>query len=77
MVFLGFLNFYRLSDSLGPLVIAIIAVGKEVISFMAILLIFLIPYGFIVENMLYPNRFVTGKGFLGLFDLSKQGSLMG
>ena len=33
--------YYRLSDTLGPLVIAIIEVGKEVMGFMYILIIFL------------------------------------
>lgn len=41
LFFVSFMIYYRLSDTLGPLVIAIIAVGNEVLGFMSILLVFL------------------------------------
>jgi len=42
LFFVNFTVYYRLSDTLGPLVIALIAVGDEVLGFMSILLLFLV-----------------------------------
>ena len=55
---LAVLRFYDVHRLLGPLVISIGRMLKDLAQFLLILALFLAPYGVVTTGLLYPNEMV-------------------
>ena len=52
------LRYFRLDEIMGNLVTAIGGLLKDLGRFLLIILLIIIPYGLIQENLIYPNQFL-------------------
>jgi len=60
-MFCGMLNFYKIEKNLGPLSISLGYMIKDFWNFFYLLVIFMVPYGVMMQSLLYPNETRSGK----------------
>ena len=61
LMFCGMLNFYKIDKNLGPLSISLGYMVKDFWNFFYLLVIFMVPYGVMMQSLLYPNEIRSGK----------------
>ena len=64
---MAFLQFYNIHQRLGPLVISIMGMMVDLIMFIFILAMFLVPYGVVTTGLMHPNEHRLAATMEGVF----------